>query len=60
MTEHEYGRDWEGYESLPVPREKQCRKRDANWRRYCERPKGHTGNHRSGATQWGNKREAGA
>lgn len=52
-----YERDWQGHE-VNVPREKQCRRRDGRWRRYCERPKGHTGNHRAGATQWGNEIEA--
>ena len=58
MTVH---RDWQGYR-VDVPREEQCRKRcpgrgPGTWtNRYCDREKGHTGNHRSGPTQWGNER----
>lgn len=51
-----YGRDWQGMESMPVPREHQCRKRMSRRRVFCERPKGHDNNHRSGPYQWGQEK----
>ena len=47
-----YKRDWQGYE-VDVPREEQCRRTFPGRRKFCDRAKGHTGNHRAGYIQWG-------